>query len=118
MLRYINIARAKAHLDPLFLNNKLSAGAYCKSKDMAQNRYFDHHSPIYGSPFSMMKQRGIIYRSAAENIAVNRSVKSAHESFMKSRGHRDNILNPDYSKVGLGCYRHGSSLYITQWFTD
>ncbi|MEA4924096.1 MAG: CAP domain-containing protein [Syntrophomonadaceae bacterium] len=118
MLRYINIARVKAHLTPLVLNRKLSAGAYYKSRDMAVSQYFDHYSPTYGSPFTMMKHWGIQFHSAAENIAVNRSIKSAHKSLMKSPGHRANILNPEYGEVGLGFYRQGSCLYITQWFID
>ncbi len=118
MLRYINIARVKASLPPLVLNRKLSAGAYYKSRDMAVNQYFDHYSPTYGSPFAMMKRWGIQFYSAAENIAINRSVKLAHKSLMKSPGHRANILNSGYEEVGLGFYRQGSCLYITQWFTD
>jgi len=118
MLEYINTARAKAHLAPLVLNKKLSAGAYHKSKDMAVSRYFDHYSPTYGRPSSMMKRMGIPFLSVGENIAINRSVKLAQKAFMKSPGHRANILSPEYSKVGLGFYQKGSSLYITQWFTD
>lgn len=118
MLGYINKARAKANLAPLILNRKLSGGAYRKSKDMAINRYFNHYSPKYGSPFSMIKHRGISFHSAGENIAINRSIKGAHHDFMKSLGHKTNILNPGYYRVGLGFYRQGSSLYITQWFTD
>jgi len=118
MLGYINTARAKANLAPLILNRKLSAGAYHKSKDMAVSRYFNHYSPTYGSPFSMMKRRGISFSSAAENIAINRNVKGAHKDFMESPGHKANIMNSEYYRVGLGFYRKGSSLYITQWFTN
>ena len=118
MLKYINAARAKANLAPLLMNKKLSSGAYRKSKDMAVNRYFDHYSPTYGSPFVMMTLRGIPFHSAAENIARNRSVKGAHNDFMKSPGHKTNILNSAYNKIGLGFYREGSALYVTQWFTD
>jgi uncharacterized protein YkwD len=118
MLGYINTARARANIAPLVLNKRLSAGAYHKSKDMVVCEYFDHYSPTYGSPFAMMKSRGISYLSAAENIAINSSVKLAHKAFMKSPGHRANILGLEYSKVGLGFYRKGTSLYITQWFTN
>jgi uncharacterized protein YkwD len=118
MLGHINKERARFDLAPLVLNKQLSAGAYYKSKDMAVNRYFEHLSPTYGSAFAVMKNMGITYRCAAENIAINRSVKAAHQAFMKSPGHRSNILDPQYFKVGLGFYRRGSSLYVTQWFTD
>lgn len=118
MLNYINTERAKANLAPLVLDKDLSAGAYLKSKDMAVNNYFSHNSPTYGSPFKMMKDRGISYRLAAENIAKNTSVKGAHNAFMNSSGHRANILNSGFNKIGLGIYQEGKYLYITQWFTN
>lgn len=118
MLNYINAERAKANLAPLVLDKELSAGAYIKSKDMAINNYFSHNSPTYGSPFKMMKDRGISYRMAAENIAKNTSVKGAHNAFMNSSGHRANILNSGFGKLGLGIYQEGKYLYITQWFTN
>ena len=71
MLGYINAARADNNLAPLTLDTALCNGAYLKSKDMAENNYFSHTSPTYGSPFAMMKNLGISYRSAAENIAKN-----------------------------------------------
>ena len=118
MLGYINAERAKVNAAPLTLDNSLSNGAYLKAKDMAVNGYFDHTSPTYGSPFEMMKSMGISYHMAGENIAKNMSVKGAHDAFMNSPGHKANILNTGYHKVGLGFYRSGSYLYVTQWFTD
>ena len=66
----------------------------------------------------MMKSLGITYRMAGENIAKNVSVKGAHDAFMNSPGHKANILNSGYHKVGLGFYKSGSYLYVTQWFTN
>ncbi|MDD4774874.1 MAG: CAP domain-containing protein [Syntrophomonas sp.] len=118
MLGYINAARAQANLAPLVLDNRLCDGAYLKSQDMAVNGYFSHTSPTYGSPFEMMKSFGISYRTAAENIARNSSVVAAHNAFMNSNGHRANILNPAFTKIGLGFYQKGSDLFVTQWFTN
>lgn len=118
MLAYINAERAQANLAPLVLNDKLSAGANLKSQDMALNGYFSHNSPTYGSPFEMMKSQGIIYASAAENIAQNHSVIGAHDAFMNSPGHKANLLNAAYNKIGLGFYQSGDYLYVTQWFTN
>jgi len=118
MLGYINNARAEKGLHPLALESALCQGAYLKSKDMAVNNYFSHNSPTYGSPFDMMKNQGIKYRCAAENIAKNFSILKSHEAFMNSSGHRANILNPDFNKVGLGFYWEGNYLYVTQWFTN
>ncbi len=118
MLGYINAARANYNLAPLVLDDKLCQGALLKSEDMAANNYFSHTSPTYGSPFDMMKNLGIIYSSAGENIAKNNSVKGAHDAFMNSSGHRANILNTSFTKVGLGFYKDGYYLYVTQWFTN
>lgn len=118
MLEYINTARAQHNLAPLTLDSTLSYGAYLKSKDMAETGYFNHNSPLYGSPFDMMKSLGISFRTAAENISKTTSVKGAHEGFMNSAGHRQNILGENFKKVGLGFYQDGRYLYVTQWFTD
>lgn len=118
MLGYINAERQANGLVKLTLNQSLCNGAYLKSKDMAVNDYFSHTSPTYGSPFEMMKSQGISYSAAGENIAINSSVKGAHDAFMNSSGHRANILNSKFSEVGLGFYQEGRSLYVTQWFTD
>lgn len=118
MLGYINAARAQNNLAPLTLGDALCNGAYLKAKDMAENNYFSHTSPTYGSPFDMMKSLGISYQTAGENIAKNTSIKSAHDAFMNSDRHRQNILGSSYSKVGLGFYQEGHYLYVTQWFTN
>lgn len=118
MLGYINAERAKVNAAPLVLDQALCNGASLKSKDMAVNKYFDHNSPTYGTPFEMMKTLGITYQMAGENIAKNTSVKGAHDAFMNSPGHKANILNTGYQKVGLGFYQDGAYLYVTQWFTN
>ncbi|MEN6351384.1 MAG: CAP domain-containing protein [Syntrophomonas sp.] len=118
MLGYVNAERAKANLAPLTLDKALCDGAYLKSKDMADNNYFSHTSPTYGSPFDMMKSLGITYRAAGENIAKNISVIGAHTAFMNSAGHKANILGSQYGKVGFGFCQEGQYLYVTQWFTN
>lgn len=118
MLGYINTERAKANAPALVLDQKLSDGAAIKSKDMAQNNYFSHTSPTYGSPFDMMKSLGITYRTAGENIAKHTSVKGAHDAFMNSPGHKANILNTGFKKLGLGFYVSGDYIYVTQWFNN
>ncbi|MDD3297646.1 MAG: CAP domain-containing protein, partial [Firmicutes bacterium] len=86
--------------------------ARIKSEDMRTNNYFSHTSPTYGSPFQMMKDFGITYRSAAENIAKTSSVDRAHTGFMNSEGHRKNILTPGFTHIGVGI----SGNYYTEMF--
>lgn len=102
LLQLVNTERSARGLKPLTLDSTLSNVARIKSQDMVTKRYFSHNSPTYGSPFDMMKRFGITYRTAGENIAGNQSVQAAHTALMNSPGHRANILNPQYTHLGIG----------------
>ena len=69
VIRLVNLERTKRGLSPLAADWQLSRVARYKSQDMYDNRYFSHTSPVYGSPFEMIRSFGISYRSAGENIA-------------------------------------------------
>ncbi|QXM06426.1 CAP domain-containing protein [Crassaminicella indica] len=107
MFNLINKERTKKGLKPLTLDISVTNVARLKSQDMIDNNYFSHNSPTYGSPFDMLKQFGIKYLSAGENIAGNPSVKNAHTSLMNSEGHRRNILNPNFTHIGIGIKNGG-----------
>lgn len=118
VLRLVNLERAKAGVRPLTLSKDLSDVALLKSKDMAVFNYFDHNSPNYGSPFDMMKDMGVTYKAAGENLAVGYSTPEAVvKGWMDSPGHKRNILNSMFNKMGIGVYE-GSRIYWTQMFTD
>ncbi|GGB65331.1 CAP domain-containing protein [Fictibacillus barbaricus] len=102
MLNLVNQEREKQGLPALKADPELTKVARVKAKDMIDNNYFDHNSPKYGSPFDMMKQFGVEYKTAGENLAGNSSVQGAHTSLMNSQGHRENILKADYTNVGIG----------------
>jgi uncharacterized YkwD family protein len=102
MIDLINQERAKSGLQQLQPNAKLMELASLKAKDLVDHNYFSHISPQYGSPFQMMRTAGVVYKSAAENIAGNRSVQAAHIALMNSPGHRANILNANFNQVGIG----------------
>lgn len=120
VLELVNKERSSRGLQPLQLDSKLNKVAAEKARDMAQNGYFSHDSPTYGSPFDMMRSFGVDYHSAAENIAAGqRSASEVMQSWMNSSGHRANILNPDYNKLGVGYYNAGSKApYWVQEFTE
>ncbi|WP_106494606.1 CAP domain-containing protein [Lentibacillus sp. Marseille-P4043] len=110
-----NDERAKQGLSPLKADLELSRVAREKSRDMQANGYFDHNSPTYGSPFDMMKSYGISYRTAGENIARGqRTPEEVVNAWMNSEGHRANILNPDFTHIGVGYAADGD--YWTQQF--
>ena len=111
----INEIRIKNGLSPLTENTALSRCAKAKSQDMHDKRYFSHQSPTYGSPFDMMKQFGITYRTAGENIAMGQTTPQAVvNAWMNSEGHRANILNASFTQIGMGYVADGH--YWTQQF--
>ncbi len=102
----VNQERAKAGLSALKATNAtLTKMALDKAKDMYNNGYFDHNSPTYGSPFDMMKKYGISYRYAGENIAKGqRTPQEVMNGWMNSPGHRANILNANFTTIGVAYY--------------
>ncbi len=115
VVRLVNIERQKNGLSPLTQDWQLSRVARYKSEDMKNKGYFSHTSPTYGSPFEMMKNFGISYRSAGENIAKGYATPEAVvKGWMNSPGHRANILNKSFTHIGVGYVENGS--YWTQMF--
>ena len=115
VVQLVNVERAKNGLSPLSQDWELSRVARFKSQDMKDNSYFSHTSPIYGSPFNMIKNFGISYRTAGENIAKGQATPQAVvNAWMNSSGHRANILNSSYTKIGVGYVPDGK--YWTQMF--
>lgn len=105
VINLVNQERAKAGLNALTEDKALSKMALDKAKDMYDNNYFDHTSPTYGSPFDMMKAYGINYSYAGENIAKGqRSPQEVMNSWMNSPGHRQNIMSPNFTKIGVAYY--------------
>ncbi|MGG3821822.1 CAP domain-containing protein [Geobacillus thermodenitrificans] len=103
-----NKERAKHGLPALQVDLALSKVAREKSRDMAVNNYFSHNSPTYGSPFEMMKKFGISYTAAGENIAKGqRTPQEVVNAWMNSEGHRANILNKNFTHIGVGFEENG-----------
>jgi uncharacterized YkwD family protein len=119
MLSLVNVARAKAGSGPLQIDASLAKLARMKAQDMVNKGYFSHTSPIYGSPYEMLKSYGVNYSFAGENLAGAASVQRAHDNLMDSPGHRDNILNQNFTRVGIGVVSSEAygRIYV-QIFTD
>jgi uncharacterized YkwD family protein len=107
MISLVNQERQRAGLKALAVDQRLVRLARLKSQDMVDKGYFSHQSPTYGSPFDMMKNAGVSYRWAGENLAGAGSVDRAHESLMNSSGHRANILRPEFTHIGIGVVSGG-----------
>ena len=102
----------------LAFDGKAADVARAHSRDMAERDYFSHRGKDGRTPFKRMRDGGVDYRAAAENIAINSSADSAAKAWMNSKGHRTNILNGTYSRTGMGIWRKGGQLYLTQVFMD
>ncbi|MHC6179958.1 CAP domain-containing protein [Clostridium sp. JNZ X4-2] len=103
VIKLVNVERSKNGLTPLKANAELSKVATAKAQDMIDKNYFSHTSPTYGSPFDMMKKFGISYTAAGENIAYGQKTPAeVMNAWMNSSGHRANILNSNFTEIGVG----------------
>lgn len=119
MLSLINQERAKKGLRHLSISFELQELARDYAKDMLAKGYFSHNNPEGQSPFVRMEQVDITYGVAGENLALAPNVQLAHQGLMNSKGHRENILSPDFNKVGIGVIDGGiyGEMFV-QEFTD
>ncbi|WP_187442679.1 S-layer homology domain-containing protein [Rossellomorea vietnamensis] len=112
ILRLTNVERSKIGVPLLKMSGEAEPVAMLKAKDLAENAYFSHTSPTYGSPFDMLRDFGVSYSLAGENLFAGSAEPSAAiSSWMNSPGHRDNMLNPNFTHMGAGYaqggpYRH------------
>ena len=115
VVNLVNEIRLKNGLTPMTSHWELSRIARYKSRDMSENGYFSHTSPVYGSPFDMIKSFGLSYKTAGENIAKGqKNPKNVVAAWMNSTGHRANILNSKFTTIGVGYEQYGH--YWTQMF--
>ena len=109
VIELTNAERQKNGLNALKSDNPLSNVAQAKSNDMQQKNYFSHTSPTFGSPFDMMRDFGVNYSSAGENIAMGQQTpEQVVQAWMESEGHRKNILNSTFTHIGVGYTENGS----------
>ena len=119
MLQLVNEERAKQGLAPLKPDPELTEVARAHSRDMFARGYFAHISPEGQSPFDRMKEAHVLFTTAGENLALAHSLSIAHNGLMNSPGHRANILNPSFGRVGIGILDGGfHGLMVSQEFRN
>ena len=119
MLEMVNVERQKAGLKPLLPDPELTPVARAHSNDMFKRGYFAHETPEGKSPFDRMKAANVRFLNAGENLALAQTLEIAHNGLMNSPGHRANILNPGFNRVGIGVLDGGFyGLMISQEFRD
>lgn len=102
VLLAVNAARAKVGCQPLRLNSKLTAAAKGHATAMAEQNFFSHSGKDGSRMSSRIRRQGYEYRAAAENIAAGqRSAGQVVASWLKSAGHRRNILDCRMKDTGI-----------------
>ena len=114
VLNLVNAERANAGCGAVSLNGQLNAAALAHSQDMSANGYFSHTGLNGSQPWDRAEAAGYSYRSIGENIAQGYgSAEAVMNGWMNSSGHRANILNCDFTEMGIG---RASGNYWTQLF--
>ena len=118
VLELVNAERVKAGAGTLEGTGELYAAANLRAKELAKT--FSHNRPDGSLCFTVLKEFNISSSARAENIAGNfKSPQQVVSAWMKSEGHRKNILNAAYKKIGIGVYTDSAGkLSWVQLFTD
>jgi uncharacterized protein YkwD len=118
----INSERVADGLIPLKINDRLDSAATAKSTDMVSRNYFEHYA--FGlTPWDFIIKAGYNYLYAGENLAMDfNTAEGTVSAWMNSPAHRSNILNPDYSEMGMGVvkgeYKDASGTHETTIVTN
>ncbi len=119
LLVLVNQERRKANLPLLARDTAMRFVARKHSLDMFQKGYFSHISLENTSPFDRIKALNLTYFTAGENLALAQTVEIAHLGLMNSPGHKANILNPKFGRLGIGIMDGGIyGIMVTQNFRD
>ena len=119
MLELVNEERRKAGLNPLAPDPEMTAVARAHSTDMFARGYFAHNNLDGKTPFDRMRAAGVKFRNAGENLALAQTLFIAHKGLMNSPGHRANILEPSFGRLGIGIMDGGLyGLMISQEFRN
>lgn len=113
----VNVERAKEGLAPLSIDTKLESAALVRTQEIQTN--FSHTRPNGTSCFTVFDEQSIEYHICGENIAWGqRMPEEVVNAWMNSPGHRANIMNPRFTKIGVGNLKNNSNTqYWTQLFT-
>ncbi len=118
VVKLVNEERAKVGAGALTLDKEIEAAALVRAKEIEIS--FSHTRPDGRNFSTALTDTGITFRSSGENIAWGqRSPEEVVKAWMNSEGHRANILNTNFTKIGVGYYQNGAGRnYWTQLFTN
>lgn len=112
-----NILRLRHKLQPVEWDEETSKVAFGHSKDMFETGNFSHTSENYGELSDRLKAAEVFYQIAGENIAANYiDAPAVVEGWLNSKGHRETLLNEEYTHLGVGVYhKYYTQNFIQRW---
>jgi uncharacterized protein YkwD len=119
MLVLVNEERTKRGLKALKADPEMTVVARKHSVDMFGRGYFSHYTPEKKGPFDRMRRDKVRFLTAGENLALARNLNMAHTGLMNSPGHKANILQPAFGRLGIGIMDGGIyGIMVTQNFRN
>ncbi len=119
MLALVNHERVMVKADELEWDPVLANVARLHAQDMFERGYFSHISPEGKDVGGRLGEGNARYSVAGENLAFAPSLEIAHDGLMQSEGHRENIVNNDFGRVGIGVVDGGKNgKMFVQVFSD
>jgi len=112
----LNRSRVEEGLDPLAWSAALADVGEAYATEMYLGGFFSHDSTVTGNVAVRVKKAGIPYRVLGENLALAATPKAVHDGLMASRGHRENILRPEFTRVGIGVVAGPLGLMVVEVF--
>ena len=102
----INEIRLAKNLPEVELKSNISRVAQIKAEEMLAEQYYVHKSPVHGMPDEMLRKYNVKFTVSGENIAwsgvFRSSVQEVVEGWLDFKADKENLLNPDFTKVGVG----------------
>ena len=115
ILKYVNELRVKEGASPLVLDNTLTIAATTRAIEMAWGNNFSHTRPNGKTCFTVIDDYNIASMLAGENIALNqRNAKEVFNSWNNSSEHHANMVNKNFTKIGIGKYKLDDKIYWVQ----
>lgn len=119
MVNLVNHERTSRGIPALIVDSTMTKVAEAKSRDMFVRKYFSHADPEGKTVFDHMTDAGVIFTVVGENLAYAPDLPSAHQGLMNSAGHRANILDTKFRRIGIGVIDSGIyGKMFTQEFAD
>jgi uncharacterized protein YkwD len=119
MLDLVNAERVKAGVGKLTVDVKMTAVARAHSRDMFARSYFSHMNTLEQTAGDRLEKAAINFTVLGENIAYAPDLATAHTGLMNSPGHRQNIVDPAFHRIGIGIIATNTwGLMFTQDFAN